>query len=1017
MVDLTPQNPGLVVSQAPQSKVSPGQIAQPYSEFADALNKSGEALGVVAEKTAEQAGYNAVTRDAEGNIQVEKAPIIGPASAAYSRAVKFAALADGEADLKRKDIALRTQYRDDPQGYLVASDAFKAAAVKQYTDAGGPDLGITLGRAIDATTTQTYKGLLNESERLELQRADKSITAQVDSTKQDMLALARGGDRSSDAFHAGMDKINTLTNERVNNPRLAYPPEAAQYDRDHFDGQLKGNAFLYHIDQVYKDKGVNDDGTAKGGAANALKQADAILSDPSIKLSEPERNAFHAKAVGEIHANEALRRQDVGEARAASQSLYLRSSLGDKIAPEEVETVAEAHRAAGDPAGAARLYAAFARKPLNDDFGRQPLATQTEQLNAVKGGAVATRPAEMKLINFESGGNPGLVNKLGYAGLYQFGAPLLKDLGIYQPGAGENVSDRAATGQWSGAKWSGSFNVPGFPQVKSLQDFLANPAAQKAAFDLHTASMDRQIATNGLDKYIGMKIGGVPITMDGLHAMIHLGGVDGTARTLASGGAYNPADANGTSLLRYAALGAGAGQSNPASSMWLAANHARTLDTNAGAAWSEVWKDYTEKGIRPADAAINQITAAARATNNHDLLETIATGVDRMDFAQGQSQQPLARQQANITEAERQGQAGELSPGQRGVLKDLQTRYSSITKGLSENPIQTTVANFPDRLNTPAPLNMKDPAQLAAGLGQRGQIAQFAQQNWGGKTPPALDAADLHQVQAALDSPDVAAKAQIFRAIATLPEDVRNATLAKIGEKRPDMAVSAAAGGLMSQDPDVAQSILRGQEAIKADKGYWPTGAGEVATVGPVLDKALPAAAFSLAGRTQDNGPFEVARGMIKARYADLSAQTSDASGKLNEPRLQQAVQDVTGGVLNHNGGSLIAPARGMPQATFDQVMAGVTDNDMAGVTTLNGAPISSNYLRGSAQLESIGSGRYLVKLGSDPLKPVYAYQNANTEAPQKFVLDLRGRQPSSADAAAYPYRAGMAAATGVVVP
>jgi hypothetical protein len=132
---------------------------------------------------------------------------------------------------------------------------------------------------------------------------------------------------------------------------------------------------------------------------------------------------------------------------------------------------------------------------------------------------------------------------------------------------------------------------------------------------------------------------------------------------------------------------------------------------------------------------------------------------------------------------------------------------------------------------------------------------------------------------------------------------------------------------------------------------------------------------------------------------------------------LQQAVQDVTGGVLNHNGGSLIAPARGMPQATFDQVMAGVTDNDMAGVTTLNGAPISSNYLRGSAQLESIGSGRYLVKLGSDPLKPVYAYQNANTEAPQKFVLDLRGRQPSSADAAAYPYRAGMAAATGVVVP
>jgi hypothetical protein len=117
---------------------------------------------------------------------------------------------------------------------------------------------------------------------------------------------------------------------------------------------------------------------------------------------------------------------------------------------------------------------------------------------------------------------------------------------------------------------------------------------------------------------------------------------------------------------------------------------------------------------------------------------------------------------------------------------------------------------------------------------------------------------------------------------------------------------------------------------------------------------------------------------------------------------LQQAVQDVTGGVLNHNGGSLIAPARGMPQATFDQVMASVTDNDMAGVTTLNGAPISSNYLRGSAQLESIGNGRYYVRLGSDPVKPIYAFTGANTESPKPFILDLRNRQVTPQGIAKY---------------
>jgi hypothetical protein len=221
---------------------------------------------------------------------------------------------------------------------------------------------------------------------------------------------------------------------------------------------------------------------------------------------------------------------------------------------------------------------------------------------------------------------------------------------------------------------------------------------------------------------------------------------------------------------------------------------------------------------------------------------------------------------------------------------------------------------------------------------------------------------------------------------------VRNATLAKIGAKRPDFMVSAAAGSLMRQAPDVAQSIFRGQEAIKADKGYLPTGTDAKSFVDK-MDEHLPAAAFSLAGRTTDNGPFQVARGMVKARYADLSAQAADTTGKVDEDRVKQAVDDVTGGILNHNGGKFIAPRRGMGQRDFDVMMNGVHDGDLAGVTDLSGNPISADYLRGSAQLESIGQGRYQVRLGKEPMRPIYAYQNANTEAPQKFVLDLRNRQ------------------------
>jgi hypothetical protein len=50
---------------------------------------------------------------------------------------------------------------------------------------------------------------------------------------------------------------------------------------------------------------------------------------------------------------------------------------------------------------------------------------------------------------------------------------------------------------------------------------------------------------------------------------------------------------------------------------------------------------------------------------------------------------------------------------------------------------------------------------------------------------------------------------------------------------------------------------------------------------------------------------YGMAQGMVKARYADLSAQSADTTAKLDKNRLRQAVNDVTGGILDHNGGPM----------------------------------------------------------------------------------------------------------------
>jgi len=253
-------------------------------------------------------------------------------------------------------------------------------------------------------------------------------------------------------------------------------------------------------------------------------------------------------------------------AKSTAQTLWKDATITDT--GTRLEAVREAALKSTDPVERARLVqsgndliTSLSEKGV---YSKENAAkVRQEWTTKYAAGAIALLPPEDRvkaLAGFEgalrqreSGGKPGVVNNLGYAGLYQFGAPRLSDTGLYTPGAGENVSDKKSAGGWSGQKWSGTFNVPGHPEVKTLKDFLGSPDAQQTAFGVHTKKMDEEIAANKFDQFIGRDVGRVKITREGLHAMLHLGGVGGTRDAL--NGKGNAADANGTTVLEYAKLG------------------------------------------------------------------------------------------------------------------------------------------------------------------------------------------------------------------------------------------------------------------------------------------------------------------------------------------------------------------------------------------------------------------------------------------------------------------------------
>lgn len=105
--------------------------------------------------------------------------------------------------------------------------------------------------------------------------------------------------------------------------------------------------------------------------------------------------------------------------------------------------------------------------------------------------------------------------------------------------------------QFSQARLQEAAAAGAIPQGTTPEQFMRSPEIQKAAENWHFGSIDRAIQSNGFDRLVGQRINGVPITVEGLRAVAHLGGEQGMKRFVETGGAYNPSDANGTSLMDY----------------------------------------------------------------------------------------------------------------------------------------------------------------------------------------------------------------------------------------------------------------------------------------------------------------------------------------------------------------------------------------------------------------------------------------------------------------------------------
>ena len=1000
----TPTN--VVTAQTPTGYLSQGQIEQPFRDASATLGKLADATSDIEVESAKRQAQadlsnQKVIRNPDGSVGVlnpASAMILGDAGKTYARAVQQGTSDQILASVRPDLAALHAANPLDAAGLAKANDSYLDGLGAKMATMG--PAGAEVMRSARDAASQHFDAATMAGASNTVDNTKKAILATIDDRKNALSALASTPDGpNKPEYQSALKDYDDALSKLGTNDLFKMPPEYLALQRKEFMGELKGQQLVSQVDRTFDKKG-------KAEAQSELMQ---LFQNPDI--SREQANLLYRQGMAHLEFRSAD--QTAGQ-RASDQAIgALQIGLAKgTISPSDPEIAGLRKQAqdAGYADGVNKIDAltkvysahkAVSALPAAD----QPAALGVPPLKVLTG---ATR-------NRDGSPPPPIVTGPEEAADHAVGNANI---------AARTNSDAVANaihGQESGGRATSVTSVdnahggwqvtPGFFKTYAKPgESIDNPADNEA------------VARRGIAD-IHQKVGGDPARV----AVAYFSGIG----NVAPAGSATPflrdaKDSNGKSTSSYVSDVLGR-MGRPTAPTAMSANGVPFSDADAAAnPWlrSEYFRSLAESGDVRKDAFTSYVSGSSETLKAGNVLsDDTVTGLAQL--SQGDPEKEVKAGELlgmNFALKSMQGGGGGAGPMSEPQIKQaIQDTFNAARaapdhlhqvmatsaynyfneqeKWAQDHPLQDASRRY--KQAAPQPIDPNDTAGLPGNIAYRGTLAQHYAQLNGLPAPSIFDKDELPQIKGILANPDPAVKANVYGAIANLPEAVRGATLKEIGGNNPKDMAQAAAGSLMKDAPDVAQSIFRGQGLMETDNRYDPEGEGQQKTTFKGdLDKALPASTFTLQDRSDPTGAYATTSAMVKARYADLSAQagTTDYS----PDRIKQAANDVTGGILSHNGGSLIAPARGMTQTQFDATINGVGDSNLQGAVTLGGQKVTPDYLRNNAQLESVGDGRYFVKLGRDPLKPVYAYQRA--EAPpqgdgqwRKFSLDLRNVKPSAA--------------------
>ncbi|ASY64481.1 Phage protein [Sinorhizobium sojae CCBAU 05684] len=969
MAKLPEIQPRGAITRGPVSSVSPAEVANPFQQIANALDAAGEVFERKDVADASNDGANAVYRDADGNLKVDLQSNISARGRAYNAAAQQGYAARLAGDIRARGTALQNEAKGNVDTFNASWKAFR----DQTLTAVPKDFRGAVTTMLDTEGPRFALGVSEQKRTADLKEFEGNIKAEIQLLDDDMSALARAGGVSTDAYKQKQSQLHTLWDQLATNPDFVVGEKEAKIAVQRMESRHLSESMLSTVDRAL----------ATGGIAEARKISRSILTDEKLALTPAERRQYAGLANERINGFAAQAKANLKPTQDRSKTIQKRLKEGVGLDNDDIDLTAAELARGGDMAGAMELYSARAMARTLQTFKLSDNEQQVAMAETAIGNANRPSPGRSRPVSVA----PQLSGRMQQAMKHYIargGSPVMAagiignlvqesslNTSALNPGDGTDGSDSIGLGQWNG------------PRAKALKAFAAKRGASPDDFSTQLDFVLHELETTEGAAYERLK---AARTVDeATAAMIGYERPAGWSPGNPRGGhGWNNRLAMAAKAAEFEGLSgeliaAESGAVDPE----LVKEYRAEMTRDSKALFDDIKSGY-DKGLTPAVSDIDLLTRQLAIVDDQDFRKQVADYFSSQAATEAIAGMAPA-QVENLISALRSDAADGATIAQQQIITGMEEAEKARAQALKDDPLGYAMNR---RIVPPLPpLDLSQPDTWAQSfqayqngvdvLRARGEVGNIS------ALRPEIQA----QVQRALAGATPQQSVQLLGAMAQgLSPDTYQATLSKIAASG-DGKATAAAGALVMENPEVAEGVLRGTALLRENPRLAPSKTDANLSA---IDDILPTRAFAPSLEASRQSLLEAAT----ARYADLSNQSGDTSGQLSDERMQQAITEVTGGLVDMNGYSVIAPRYGQTQDDFDKTLTALTDQDLAGAVTSSGQAVRASDLRNEGRLRAIADGRYILEFGNADY-PTYVMRQPSPGSytePSVFVLDLRNR-------------------------